>query len=74
MKFHVMRDKNLEPVNFMIRVGRPVPRGRYNGVPGCECSSVYPVTMKSVGHEAVRQGAHHDGQKFICVCHGEITA
>jgi hypothetical protein len=72
MKFRVTKNSDGKPVEFVIRVDRPVPRQQWNGPTGCHCGEVYPVVMKSIELDHLKQGAHYDGQKFVCNCHGEV--
>lgn len=74
MRFHVTRNDEGLPVDFVVRVYPSEKRGTYNGPSGCQCPRVHQVVMKSVRIEQVRQGAQRDGRKFVCGCHGEVVS
>ena len=73
MNFHVTKNDNGEAVDFFVKVTSPVARQKYNGPAHCVCPILYPVVMKTVGREHVKQGARHDGRKYVCECHGEAV-
>jgi hypothetical protein len=73
MRFHVMRNDEGHPVDFFVTVTSPVPRADYRGPSGCRCGGLYPVVAKSLQKDHVKQGARHDGRKFVCECHGELV-
>jgi hypothetical protein len=73
VNFHVMRNDEGWAVDFVVEVQGAVGKRNYNGPTTCRCSCVYPVVMKSITSDHVRQGAKHDRQKFVCECHGHLV-